>query len=224
MRKAILAMVLLSFPVVSSAQIPATGIPVFGSVDRGAFDAVNRQDLNANFSIPITTSPGRGGTFSFGIVYDTLIWRKSGNAWAPVTDSTGAATWGWKSSPSGFTSYTEVSGLCDTVPATHYPHYFNYIYTDTVGTKHPFAVNFYLPNNCDLNPQGPRTGIATDGSGFMLDATNPQSPKVSAPSGTTVTGASLTDANGNFASAVIVSDLPPGSAHGIIRHPKLLSS
>ena len=74
------------------AQGTATGFPPFGSFQDSGFDAVNRQNLNVNFAIPLVTSPGRSQDFTFSIVYDSLIWRRSGNAWTRVTDENGNPT------------------------------------------------------------------------------------------------------------------------------------
>ena len=206
MKKLLFLISLLLVPSLSLAQSAATGLPPFGSLERGAFDTVNRQDLNVNFAIPIVSSHARGSDFNFSVVYDTLIWQRVGTAWVPVTDPTGAAIWGWKRNfPTGFTNYSSVSAVCDTVPPTHYPRYFNYVYTDGAGTKHSFPINAYAPNNCDLNPQLPASASASDGSGFFLSTTNGQNPKITAAAGTAISGTGWTDTNGNFISATVVN-------------------
>ena len=85
----LVALILVSW---TSAQAQTTGFPPYGSFAAGRFDAVNRQNLNVNFAIPVVSTPGRGIDFGFSIVYDSLIWRQSGGAWVPVTNSAGTAS------------------------------------------------------------------------------------------------------------------------------------
>src|SRR6266404_7404646 len=107
MRRHILLTCSLLFAYSAYAQDPQTGIPPFSSVQALGLDAINRQNLNVNFSIPISSSPGRGINFSFPIVNDSLLWKKSSSsAWTPVVDGSGSPTWGWKTTlPVGTTRY-----------------------------------------------------------------------------------------------------------------------
>lgn len=201
---------LLAFCVFASsvlAQAPPTGVPPFSSVQSIGMDTINRQNLNVNFSIPIAASPGRGFNFSFPIVNDSLLWMKSSGTWAPVVDAAGNPTWGWKDTlPAGSTSFVHVTASCDTPPPIPTsPHYFGYAYTDPAGTTHKFNVDFYLIATVCGFPTGPRTGLATDQSGYVLDATSPTAPIVRAPDGKVITGTNWTDSNGNFISATVVS-------------------
>ena len=179
-RLAIATVLLLSLS--ASILCGQTGLPRWGSFDASSFDAVNRQNLNVNLKLPLVSAPSRGGTFSYALVYDSLIWEKSGNAWVPVSDLNGTPTWGWKDSQAiGATKYFHGTVLCDTVPPQSSSHYFGYKYTDGGGTVHPFALNFYLTATaCQFNT-GPRTGFATDGSGYYVDATSAAAPVVYSP-------------------------------------------
>jgi len=55
----ILCVLLLAAPALN-AQAPGTGFPAFGSFTSGSFDAVNNQNLNVIFNMPVMHSPGRG--------------------------------------------------------------------------------------------------------------------------------------------------------------------
>ncbi len=68
----------------SVAAFGQTGFPPYGSFEDGRFDAVNRQNLNVNFAIPIVSVPGRGFPLSHTLVYDSLIWNKAGSVWLPA--------------------------------------------------------------------------------------------------------------------------------------------
>ena len=166
---------------------------------------MNRQNLNVNFRIPVVNAPSRGGNFNYTLVYDSLIWRKVGNAWFPATDANGLPTWGWKDNQpfSGSTHFYRTNELCDTVPATYSLHWWNYSFTDASGTVHNFNVDFYQTATACLFNTGPKTGYATDGSGYYLDATSGSSPIVKSPSGDKIIG-TRTDSNGNSVSAVLV--------------------
>ncbi len=219
MRRIVLLFVLSFCPVWSLAQ--TTGFPPFGSFDAGGFDAVNRQNLNANFAIPIVSVPGRAIDFGFSIVYDTLIWRNggSGTNWYVVTDPSGVATWGWKAKwPIGAISYTHTTTIRHTNCGTKIDPYIvdlqtdtwsNYFYTDPAGTPHSFLVSYTDAQNCSGGDTitGTTTGNASDGSGFFI---NIGTPGVSAPivytrSGVQITSSTLKDTNGNFISQVVVS-------------------
>src|SRR2546430_17283333 len=183
----------LSLPGSLFSQTPTTGFPPFGSFDKGSFDAVNRQNLNVNFSIPIVSQAGRGRSFNFAIVYDSLVWRNPNNYWAFMN--------GWKTgSPTGNVTFTQVGERCDSPPPYPPPtqHYFGFVYTDPAGTMHPFNLNYYAQNTCGFSPTGPTSGYATDGSGYFLNGVTRQ---VTNPQGFVVTGTAWTDANGNYLSA-----------------------
>jgi RHS repeat-associated protein len=182
-----------------------TGFPLWSSVETSGFDAVNRQNLNVNFTIPLVSAPSRAGIFTYTLIYDSLIWTRNGSVWSPVTDANGNATWGWKDNQAlGSTAYAHNTILCDTTPPQSSSHYAGYKYTDGSGTIHPFNLNFYLTATaCQFNT-GPRTGYAIDGSGYYIDATSAAAPIVYSPAGDKITG-TKTDSNGNYVSGIIVN-------------------
>jgi len=189
------------------AQDPQTGVPPFSSVQSLGLDAINRQNLNVNFSIPVASSPGRGINFSFPIVNDSLLWMKKNNAWTPVVDGSGNPTWGWKTTlPAGAIRYVRFTETCDSPPPIQSsPHYHNYSYTDPAGTTHNFDVDFYQFATVCGFPTGPRTGYANDDSGYYLDASSLSAPKTTTPAGQVITGTNWTDTNGNYVSATVVN-------------------
>jgi RHS repeat-associated protein len=197
------AFLLLAFS--ASAVNAQTGFPFWSSFETSGFDAVNRQNLNVNFAIPLVSTPSRAGNFNYTLVYDSLVWTRNGSSWSPLADANGNPTWGWKDNQAlGATKYLHNSVFCDSVPPTSSPHYFNFSYTDGGGTQHKFGLNFYtVATVCQFNT-GPRTGYALDGSGYYIDATGASAPVVYSPSGDKITGSS-TDANGNYVSGIVVS-------------------
>jgi RHS repeat-associated protein len=197
------ALLLLAFS--ASAVNAQTGFPFWSSFETSGFDAVNRQNLNVNFAIPLVSTPSRAGNFNYTLAYNSLVWTRNGSSWSPLADANGNPTWGWKDNQGlGSTKYLHNSVFCDSVPPTSSPHYSNYSYTDGGGTQHGFGLNFYtVATICQFNT-GPRTGYALDGSGYYIDATGASAPVVYSPSGDKITGTS-TDANGNYVSGIVVS-------------------
>ena len=174
MRKYLIAfLAILTISACSFAQNPPTGYPPYGSFDRGNFDAVNLQDLNFMFSIPIVTSLGRGINFHFNIVYNSVNWVNSGGAWSPNP----ATTFGWiQNLPMGQTTYQYLNGrtICGRIDGlpyyTYTTTYDNYKYEDPFGTVHTFSsVDWQeVDNTCTGNDtiSGTFTGHADDGSGY----------------------------------------------------------
>ena len=211
--------VILLFALKAFAQDPATGFPPYGSFQDGRFDAVNRQNLNVNFAIPIVSSPGRGTDFRFAIIYDSLFWtRPTGTAWSSVTDGSGTATWGWnKDFPIGEVSFKTATSAIKCFPPGE-PWYWgtkitysNYAYYDPSGTKHPFDITRVWLSCDDSWAAGAMTGHATDKSGYHLDATAATAPIVRSAAGIKIVRNStngthtLTDTNGNYISKIVVS-------------------
>src|SRR5437899_2904314 len=167
------------FAGVARAQDPTTGFPPYGSFENGRFDAVNRQNLNVNFSVPIVSLPGRGMNFNFALVYDSLIWTKvtsgSTTTWASVTDPNGNPTWGWKTgSGPGSVKYHTSTQRCrfvnpdGTIVWETTTLYSSYVYVDQLGTSHTFPVTFTaVATDCGYATD-PRTGYANDDSGYYL--------------------------------------------------------
>src|SRR6266850_3699862 len=216
MKRSIFALsILLFLSKGASAQNPATGFPLNGSFAGGGFDAVNLQNLNAHFSIPIVSSNARGSNFNFAITYDSLVWMQTQNGnntvWTPVLDHNGLPGWGWqKDVPLGFATWTTqtTSVQCPRDGGGFYTGtrviWSHYVYTDFAGTRHPFNVSVV-----DLCDNGTATfGYATDNSQYYIDPTVPDSPLVYSPNGQIVTTTNkMTDANGNFSSGATVGSV-----------------
>ena len=77
----IIGFLMVSFASGAFASDPISGFPPYGSFEDGKFDAINRENLNVNLSIPLTVSLGRGVDLRQTITYDTLIWKKGGYGW-----------------------------------------------------------------------------------------------------------------------------------------------
>src|SRR6266404_2077967 len=170
----------LLLPVTAHPQQPATGFPPYGSFADGGFDALNRQNLNVHFAIPVAASPGRGMNLSLNLVYDSLVWQNYGSSWQPTIDASGSPIWGWKKvSPGGSIAYKTFRTTClnDAGNPISTTEWGSYSYTDPAGTKHNFLGVF--TNVCVSYP----TGYASDGSGYYIDINSPDSPLVRSPAG-----------------------------------------
>ncbi len=210
MKRAISLLPAFLFAATLFAQDPATGFPPYGSFEIGRFDAVNRQNLNVNFAIPVVSLPGRRMDFRHAIVYDSLIWRISGGAWTPVVDQSGNPTWGWKKDILGgrisYRTTTRTTKCFDAYGGWFWgtiTTYSGYVYLDVLGTNHGFPVS--IREDCDGVMSGTFTGYATDGSGYYLDATTPTAPVVTSPGGIKSPSGSVADTNGNLITKTVVS-------------------
>src|SRR5579863_8155368 len=203
----------------ASAQ---TGFPAFGSFDQTGFDAVNRQNLNAIFAIPIASTQARGQSFQYNLANNSLLWTQvtSGTTttWTPVTDSSGNPTWGWNYGPAvsgaGQIYFQNSSHTCRYVdPNTGlYVYavwwlYWKFSYEDWQGTVHPFGFTYtYAPdpnaNNCGIYTTT-GSGYSTDNTGFYMYASK-SSKYVLSPNGVNA-GAAPVDSNGNYVSQTVVN-------------------
>ena len=216
MRRALLSFGFSLFAVSSFAQTPVTtGLPPFGSFDAGRFDGVNVQILNANFALPIISTPGRITGFNMSLVYDTLIWQNSGTAWTPVTDHVGNPMWGWKTiTPLGDILYnhriSSVSKRCsiDVYDWLTTEIYNGYVYRDLAGTTHSFPTVYWkeVTDGCTgiVTDTSQLTGYAGDGSGMYINISNLDIPNVWTKSGILL-NTNSEDTNGNLVSKVVVS-------------------
>src|SRR5579863_6191631 len=91
-RIALLALALVSLTSASSDAQVKTGTPPFGSFGGGP-DVINLANLNAHWTVPIISKPGRGTDFTYSLGYDTSVWYPVGasghQTWQPV------GGWGW---------------------------------------------------------------------------------------------------------------------------------
>jgi RHS repeat-associated protein len=191
------------------AQDPNTGFPLYGSFMNGNFDAVNLQDLNVNFPIPIVNTPGRGMNFRLALVNDSSIYRSGGTAWLPVTDQSGNPTWGWKAvSPTGSIAFrvTTIQIRCGDGSFNFKTTYNHYTYVDPAGTTHSFPLVSVNDDGCTGLISGTTSGFASDNSGYFLADPGAGFPVVTSHSGITVdwTG-KMTDPNGNYINSTVVN-------------------
>jgi hypothetical protein len=200
--------VLLLLPLATLGQTSATGFPPFGSFQDGQFDAVDRANLNVNLGIPLANSSGRGIDLRMFGTYDSAVWSLQNSAW--VSNSSG--NYGWKyTQPGGSVKYSQSTARCDyTIGNQHFTEYTtkyqSFSFVDPVGTVHSFNVTFYdISTHCNF-ATGPRTGSATDNSGYLLNANNDTSPFAISPSGISVyANGKVEDPNGNYYSPTVVN-------------------
>ena len=146
-------------------------------------------------------------SFAFALTYDSLVWSPSdasgGRTWTPINN------WGWGVQTNAATGYMSLT----TVPTNCHPHgiknRFGFLYYDVNGTSHTFPANVtYTDDPDDCGPDHRHdTALATDNSGFSIDATatgyTTVTAKATAPNGTIYapdlgTGVgTVTDPNGN---------------------------
>lgn len=172
------AFILLGFPSILFAQVPATGTPPFGSFAGGP-DTIDLANLNAHWVIPVLHKAGRGTNFTYDLSYDGLIWYPaisgSTQTWSP------SPTWGWsglQQKIGGFISYSETVKVTQGSWCTSYKDA-NYIYTDGNGTRHSFpgfsVTTFWSgPDGGGALTCAPQnlTATATDGSGIQLQTSH----------------------------------------------------
>jgi hypothetical protein len=154
----------------------ATGVPPFASLQPSSVDTVNLANLNVTYSFPLLHKAGRGLPFDALLVYNSSVWAPvtsgTSTTWTPTTTS----TWGWNFFPStGAVSFSTYGGSCIQYPGGKYvwTNYNNFIYTDALGTKHPFNItisDWSLQSIPCGSGAPPASGSATanDGSGYTL--------------------------------------------------------
>ena len=188
---------------ISAAQTTPiiTGFPPYGSFENGTFDGINRENLNANLSIPIAHVRGRGSDFTIALTYDSTIWQRGSNGWT-TTGSLLAPSFGWRlDNMIGIIDSQTVNSvvLCGSVQTSD-TTFSNYQYVDPAGTPHSFPV-FERINPCTGAEEGVLTGVASDNSGYsiVLAGGGSSAANVFSPSGTKIVGleSSMTDSNGN---------------------------
>jgi hypothetical protein len=159
-----------------SAQLTYDGnnnLPPFGSFGTTGFDTVSLQNGNLHISIPIVTLPGRGKPVTYNFVYDSIDFTKTLNPPVPPSHTntlvisedvlyTGwalrsSADWTFESIPGFKVTYSGFSGSFATQ---------TYVVVDPERMKHPMAVINAPTDPCTF---GTPRGLATDGSGILLD-------------------------------------------------------
>jgi RHS repeat-associated protein len=228
MRRAIFVLSLTLFTL-GPRTLAQTGFPAFGSFEQSGFDAVNRQNLNAIFAIPIMSTSARGQAFQYSLVNNSLLWTKvtvgSTTSWTSITDAGGNPTWGWSygSAVSGSgqaLSQAQVgshlcryflNGMWAYAPwsSTTYSHF---AYRDWLGSLHSFNGSYVVVSAstqaqtyCGIqnSSTGPVSGYSTDNTGFYFSANNGLTYVLS-PAGVAGGGAPV-DTNGNYVSQTWVS-------------------
>lgn len=214
----------------------ATGSPVFSTnlpIDQG-FVNVNNGEIH--LEIPLAAKAQRGGSLALNerLIYDSRIWKIVQNGslqWQPtnVPNSTG----GWSFSSglgSGSITFQNFGGsdpnspACagTTIPSSQdYNNFANWVWTDASGTSHSFpdasTIQYLPPTDANCTGSSPAdtptsVGIATDGSGYVLQLMNYTDATITGPDGTTYHSAlaansppagsqNIVDRNGNFWSA-----------------------
>ena len=183
----------------------STGTTPLGSFSSGP-DAINLGNLNAHFTIPVISKPGRGTPFDYILSLDSSVWTPvlSGGtrSWQPTTN------WGWRAiteAATGYISRQQATVQCPiegSMPPRTFnaTQYYNFQYHDAFGVTHAGFTN--ISGGCpgDLDPSD---SVSTDSSGLTLHTTGPAT--ITTPSGNTFkpplnagTGtATVTDHNGN---------------------------
>jgi RHS repeat-associated protein len=197
-----------------------TGFPAYGSFEQSGFDAVNRQNLNTVFAIPIFFIPGRGQSFQYSLLNNSLLWTQttvgSTTTWTPVTNASGNPTWGWYYGPAVSSSGQLLTTLISTHTCKYlnngtwayatYTSYAGFDYEDWLGTIHPFSVSYIVASpaaaNCGIYTTT-GSGYSTDNTGYYLYASQ-SSTYVLGPAGI-AGGAAPVDTNGNYVSQTVVN-------------------
>jgi hypothetical protein len=192
----------------ASAQVQVTtGTPPFGSFGGGP-DVINLANLNSHISIPVRHKAGRGTDFTYDLSYDSAVWYPVGasgsQTWQPVTN------WGWRGQTEmaiGYITYNHTTTNCtlDVFPRQYgiVDHYSGWVYHDSFGVPHSFALNVYSNECTGVDTSG--TATAWDGSGYSMTADAGPSATVFSSSGKVINAPLLnasaigkvTDRNGN---------------------------
>jgi len=192
----------------------ATGSYPFGSFDNKGFDSINLGNLNAHFSIPITTKKGRGGLdFINTLEYDSSIWTPVGTSgsqyWIPAT------LWGWTADIAVITGdlrFNTTTAPCFFPAPVHNARVDRgFAYIDPNGAPHPFRMSSSFiggdVRQCATGGYAVGSGTfpANDDSGIKLVVNSYGNYQIQYPDGRIVTPTYnaapnpnyLTDHNGN---------------------------
>src|ERR1700752_1283656 len=81
----------------AACALAQTGFPPYGTFQNGKFDAVNLQNLNSVFTIPIMNSPGRHINLPVAVTYNSVLWY-GGTPVGAIYPNTNI-NWGWQLTP-----------------------------------------------------------------------------------------------------------------------------
>lgn len=219
MKKFAYLLAILFFTGSLRAQESGTGTYPFSSFDNKGFDAINLGNLDAHFAIPIVARQGRGISFNYSLVYDSLIWSplksNSTTTWQPdITFGLHGQVVGLIT---GYLTYSSSSQVCGRGTGTFQS---NFVYHDPYGQVHGFP---YFPPFC--GGKGSGTVAATDGSGYSTNGSviytrygqtltvpiNPAPGSIGSGSFTDAKGNKITNnGNGNFTDTLGVTALTVG--------------
>jgi hypothetical protein len=166
---------ILCFAAPAFGQFPATGSYPYGTFDNMGFDSINVGNLNVHFEMPILNKTGRGIPLIYNLAYDSSIWSPvtvSGTkSWQPVQN------WGWTIDGTVAFGYLTATVTTSTLQigtdTCTLITYSNYAFYDSVGNKHGFNVQTIRDSggpSCNASVMN-ASGMATDGSGYLLNAT-----------------------------------------------------
>jgi RHS repeat-associated protein len=178
----------------------ATGTPTFTTALPVEMGFTNVANGNLHLEIPLASFPQRG-TLSYNarLVYDSLIWKITSNAWQPtnVANSMG----GWRlitGGEPGAVTFVTGSSACDTPPPIKTRTFHDaFVWTAQDGTSHRFPIVTQQDRTICAEDFPSDTELADDSSGYTMAVTNYTSATVYAPDGTQVYP-TVTDTNGNF--------------------------
>src|SRR5690348_12850095 len=185
---------ILSVLLIPTSLLAQIGTPPFASFSNNQFAAINNGNLNTIFAIPIVSSPGRGISLNLSAAYNSQVW-------APILNGAQAVQWtqlgGWNFSLTGgggFYLVYDITGTCDRQgDLTDTTYLQNYVYTDPLGTHHPFPISVteeYSSCTDTTTYSGTFSGYATDNSGYYASIANPSvsiNPLITTKSGISIT-------------------------------------
>ena len=163
-----------------------TGTPPFASFGGGP-EVINLGNLNSHFVIPVLHKPGRGTPFTYDLSYDTSIWYPVGSSGNQYWQPAGLHIWGWAGQTEvavGYISATQtevnecgfwkpLGGGHEIFIVTGYTYDLtNWVYHDQFRASHPFtgSTTEYTGSCTNIGPNTSFTSIASDGSGYTLNA------------------------------------------------------
>jgi RHS repeat-associated protein len=190
----------LSGTPVHAQYTTATGTPTFTAAMPVEMGFVNVANGNLHIEIPLASFPQRGRlSYNARLVYDSLIWKITSNAWQPtnVPNSMG----GWRlitGGEPGAVTFVTGTQACDSPPPIQTRTFHDaFVWTAPDGTSHRFPIFTQQDRTICAEDVKTDTELADDSSGYTMAVTNYTSATVYAPDGTQVYP-TVMDTNGNF--------------------------